>query len=76
LSKDLQVQFDSMEAGPGVLDIAMRINVQTQDYEFVFEENGLPVKVPHYQLVGLLQMLIGHATHRFWHGYPEEAKEE
>ena len=72
MSKQFCVEFEKMESKPGTLDLALRIDTETGDYEFIIEESGLPVTVPYYQFVGLMQLLIGHATYRFYNGYPEE----
>lgn len=72
MSKVFNTEFERLESAPGMLDMAVRINVNNGDYEFSVEENGLPTTLPYYQFVGVMQMLITHASERFWRGYPEK----
>lgn len=72
MSKSFSVEFERLDSGVGILDLALRFNPQDGEYEFVIEENGIPITVPFYQFAGMLQMLITHSGHRFWNGYTDK----
>ena len=76
MGKGFSVEFDSLEAGEGILDLALRTNVNTGQFEFIIEEAGLPITVPYYQFCGLLTMMINHSSQRFFHGYPDKGGDD
>lgn len=58
MSKQLQVNFDDIESGDGVVDIAVRYDTNKGEFEFITEENGLPVELPAHVFVGILSLMI------------------
>lgn len=71
MAKGLQVEFNHMESGEGVMDVAVRVNVKTGEFEYVMEENGLPTTVPYIVFAGALQMVLNLAAKNFIDGGPD-----
>lgn len=69
--KQLQVEFENMESKPGTLDVAVRVDMETGDFEFTIEENGLPTTVPYILFAGALQMVLNQAAYRYYKGYED-----
>jgi hypothetical protein len=58
MSKQLNVEFHSLESGEGVVDIAIRYDTKTGSYNFLIEEKGLPVSLPMHVFNGILMNLV------------------
>ncbi|WP_199614660.1 hypothetical protein [Paenibacillus alkalitolerans] len=58
MDKKFIAEFDNVDPGEGVLDIAIRLNTKNGDWELYIEENGMPVSVPEHVLVGALGCVI------------------
>ena len=56
--KQLNIEFNSLNAAPGVLDIAIRYDTKTGRYNTVMEENGLPTSTPMHVFNGILTCII------------------
>lgn len=72
MSKTLTVEFHSVEAGPGVVDMAIRFDTKTGRYNFMIEENGLPTGLPMHVFNGILTNLIQEACRGSIEGYRAE----
>lgn len=54
MNKSLNIEFHELEAAEGVVDIGIRYNTKTGNYNYVIEENGLPVTLPAHVFSGIL----------------------
>lgn len=54
MSKALNVEFNSMDADIGVVDIAIRYDTKTGRFNYMMEENGLPTTLPTHVFSGIL----------------------
>lgn len=54
MRKQLNIEFHSMEAGPGVVDIAIRYDTKTGRFNYMLEENGLPTTLPTHIFSGII----------------------
>lgn len=66
MSKSLSVEFDDMESGSGIFDLAIRYDVKKGNYEFCVEENGVPTTMFSHEFVGILKMIESHAINKFF----------
>jgi hypothetical protein len=72
MSKQLIVEFHSLEGAPGVLDIAIRYDTKTGRYNFVMEESGLPTTAPMHVFNGVLTCVMQAAVAGVIDGYRSE----
>lgn len=72
MTKQLNIEFHSLETGEGIVDIAIRYNVNTGSYNFLIEENGLPVTLPMHVFNGILFNLATEACRGVIDGYRSE----
>lgn len=73
MSKQLIVDFHSLEQGVGMVDIAIRYDVKTGRYNYLIEENGLPVTLPMHVFNGILFSLATEACRGVINGYSSES---
>jgi len=62
--RKLQVEFESIESKPGVLDLAIRYDGNSGSFEYVVEENGIPVSVPAHIVAGVLAIVQAHVVNK------------
>jgi hypothetical protein len=62
--KNLTVEFETLRAGVGVLDVAIRYDANTGSFEYIVEENGLPVMIRPNELAGVLAIVQGHVVNK------------
>lgn len=69
MNRQLNVEFHSLDAAPGLLDIAIRYDTKSGRYNFVMEENGLPTTAPMHVFNGILTCVMQAAVAGVIEGY-------
>lgn len=69
MSKELSVEFHSLDTGEGVIDFAIRYDTKTGAYNFLIEENGLPTTLPMHVFNGILFSIASEACRGHIDGY-------
>lgn len=54
MSKNLNIEFHELKSSEGMVDIAIRYDTKTGRYNYMMEENGLPVTLPSHVFSGIL----------------------
>lgn len=72
MGKSLNVEFHELDAGEGVVDIAIRFDTKSGSYNFVLEENGLPTTLPMHVFNGILFNIQMEACKGYIDGYRPE----
>jgi hypothetical protein len=54
-SKEFETEFLNIDSGEGVVDIAIRYDTNTGDYNYCIEESGIPATLPVHVFMGILE---------------------
>lgn len=70
--KQLNVEFHEISAKAGVVDIAIRYDTNSGQYNFLIEENGIPTTLPMHVFNGILFSVLNEACNGSIDGYHVE----
>lgn len=69
MRKKLNVEFHELSSETGVIDIAIRFDTKTGQYNFVIEEQGLPTTLPMHVFNGIMFNVQMDACKGYIQGY-------